>query len=177
MALNLQQKQSIVTEVAQVAAEAHAAVAAEYAGISSNDMNALRKKAREDGVYLRVIKNTLAKRAMQDTAFACMADSLSGPLILAFSQKDPGSAARVLKDYAKVNDKLVIKLAAVGGEVLGPERIDQLANLPTKDQAIAILMGVMKAPIEKFVRTLAEPCAKLTRAIAAVGDKKNTASS
>lgn len=175
MALNIQQKQAIVEEVTQVAASAHSAVAAEYSGITANDMNTLRTKAREGGVYLRVVKNTLAKRAIKDSEFECMGDSLSGPLILAFSQQDPGAAARVLKDFAKEHDKLVIKLAAIGGEVLGADKIDRLANLPNKEQAIAMLMGVMKAPIEKFVRTLAEPCAKLTRTIAAVADQKKSA--
>ncbi len=170
--MNLQQKQTIVEQVAEVAATAHSAVAAEYRGLGANDMNMLRDKARESGVYLRVVKNTLAKRAVKDSDFECMVESLSGPLVLAFSQQDPGSAARVLKEFAKENKQLVIKLAAIAGEVFGPEKIDQLAKLPNKEQAIAMLMGVMKAPIEKFVRTLAEPHAKITRVVSAVGDKK-----
>ncbi len=175
MALNLEQKKTIVAEVAEIAASAYSAVAAEYNGLSSNQMNALRAKAREQGVYLRIVKNTLARRAVEGTSFECMQEGLVGPLVLAFSLEDPGAAARVLQDFVKGNEKLQVKVVSIGGKLLGPGDLDRLAKMPTKDQAIALLMGVMKAPVEKFVRTLAEPHAKLVRTVAAVRDAKEQA--
>jgi len=172
MALSREEKEVIVTEVSEVAASALSAVAAEYSGISATQMTELHAKSRENGVYLRVVKNTLARRAVLGTEFECMAESLSGPLVMAFSQEDPGAAARVIQDFAKDNAKLVVKSLAIGGQLLGPQELARLASLPTKDQAIAMLMSVMQAPISKFVRTLAEPHTKLVRTIAAVGDQK-----
>lgn len=175
MALTLEQKQAVVAEVSNVAANAFSAVAAEYRGITVEAMTQLRVKAREQGVYLRVVKNTLARRAIEGTDFECMGEGLVGPLVLAFSQEDPGAAGRVIKDFAKDNDKLIVKLVSVGGELYGAEDIDRLAKLPTLDQARSMLMGTMLAPIEKFVRTLNEPHAKLVRTIAAVRDQKEAA--
>lgn len=175
MALNLDDKKVVVEEVAAIAAKAHSAVAAEYRGLSVIKLTELRKAARESGVYLRVVKNTLARRAIQGTEFECMQKGLVGPLLLAFSMEDPGSAARVIDEFGKTNDKLIVKMVAVGGHVYDASELKRLANLPTRDQAIAILMGVMKAPVEKFVRTLAEPHAKLVRTIAAVKDQKQAA--
>ncbi len=172
MALNLEDKKSIVAEVSAIAASAHSAVAAEYRGLSVEEMTDLRAKARNEGVYLRVIKNSLAKRAIDGTDFECMQDSLVGPLIMAFSQEDPGAAARLVKDFSKDHENLITKVLAVGGELLGADQIDRLAKLPNREQAIAMLMAVMKAPIEKFVRTLNEPHAKLVRTVAAVRDTK-----
>lgn len=175
MALNYEQKQAIVAAVAEIAASAHSVVAAEYNGLSAEDMTALRAQARAGGVYLRVVKNSLARRAIEGTDFECMKEALVGPMVLAFSQEDPGAAARVVKDFVKENDKLVVKAISVGGQLLAAAELDRLASLPTKDQAISMLMSVMTAPITKFVRTLAEPHAKLTRTIAAVGDSKQAA--
>lgn len=175
MALRLDDKISVVAEVAAVAAKAHSAVAAEYRGLTVSQLTDLRKKARESDVYLRVVKNTLARRAVVGTEFECMQDSLIGPLILAFSLEDPGASARVVGDFAKQNDKLVVRIVAVGGKQYGAEELERLAKLPTKEQALALLMAVMKAPIEKFVRTLAEPHAKLVRTIAAIRDQKEAA--
>jgi len=172
MALSFAQKQAVVSEVNAVAAEAFSAVAAEYRGLTVGDMTELRKKARESGVYLRVIKNTLAARALQGTEFESMGAELSGPLLLAFSQEDPGSAARLVKDYAKENDKLVTKLVSVGGQVLGPGDLERLASLPTREQALGMLAGVLQAPVSKLARTLAEMPAGLARSIAAVRDQK-----
>lgn len=172
MALNLEDKKSIVAEVAAVAASAHSAVAAEYRGLTVDEMTQLRVKARNEGVYLRVVKNTLARKAIEGTEFECMSEGLVGPLVLAFSQEDPGCAARVIKDFSKEHDKLVTKLVSIGGEMYAASELDRLASLPTYDQAISMLMSVMKAPIEKFVRTLAEPHAKLVRTVAAVRDQK-----
>jgi large subunit ribosomal protein L10 len=175
MALTLEQKKAVVAEVAEVAQTAHSAVAAEYRGLTVSKMTELRSKARAEGVYLKVAKNTLVKRAVEGTDFECMADELSGPLLFAFSMEDPGAAARLVKDFAKENDQLIAKLVAVGAQLHGAGELERLAKLPTRDQAIAMLMGVMKAPIEKFVRTLAEPHAKLVRTVAAVRDSKQAA--
>ncbi len=172
MALNLDQKKAIVAEVADVASSAHSAIAAEYRGLSVADMTALRVEARKSGVYLRVIKNTLARRAVEGTEFECMSEGLTGPLVIAFSQEDPGAAARVIKDFAKGHDKLVVKLVAIGGKLLAPGDIEALAKMPTYEQAISTLMSVMKAPVQKLAATLNEVPGKLVRTIAAIKDAK-----
>jgi large subunit ribosomal protein L10 len=175
MALNFEQKKAVVAEMADAANKALAAVAAEYRGLTVEEMTELRAQAREDGVFLKVAKNTLVRRAVEGTDYECMQDSLTGPLLFAFSMDDPGSAARLVKAYSKDHDKLVTKLVAVGGELYDASELERLSSLPTYDQAIAILMSVMKAPVEKFVRTLAEPHAKLVRTVAAVRDEKQAA--
>lgn len=175
MALKLDDKKIIVEEVAAIAAEAHSAIAAEYRGLTVTEMTELRKTARETGVYMRVVKNTLARRAVEGTEFECMQDGLSGPLLLAFSMEDPGSAARVISDFTKEHDQLVTKLVSIGGQLYEASELKRLASLPNRDQAISMLMAVMKAPVEKFVRTLAEPHAKLVRTVAAVKDQKQAA--
>ncbi len=175
MALSIEQKKAVVAEVAEVASKALAAVAAEYRGLTVEEMTQLRAQARKDGVFLKVAKNTLVRRAVKGTDYECMQDSLTGPLLFAFSMEDPGAAARLVKDYAKDHDNLIAKLVAVGGELYDASELTRLASLPTYDQGIAMLMGVMKAPIEKFVRTLAEPHTKLVRTVAAVRDAKQTA--
>ena len=172
MSLTLEEKKTIVTEVAEVAAVAHSAVAAEYRGLTVGDMTQLRNEARSGGVYLRVVKNSLARRAIKGTEFECMNDGLVGPLIIAFSQEDPGGAARVIEKFSKENKKLVVKLVSLGGKLLEPTDIKAVASLPTKDQAISQLMSVMKAPAEKLVRTMNEVPGKLVRVIAAVKDQK-----
>ncbi len=175
MALNIEQKKAVVAEVADVAGKALAAVAAEYRGLTVEEMTDLRAKARAGGVYLKVAKNTLVRRAVEGTEYECLQDSLTGPLLFAFSMEDPGAAARLVKDYSKDHDKLIARLVAVGGDLYDASELERLSSLPTYDQAIAMLMGVMKAPIEKFVRTLAEPHAKLVRTVAAIRDAKEAA--
>jgi large subunit ribosomal protein L10 len=175
MALSFEQKKAVVAEVAEVASNALAAVAAEYRGLTVEEMTDLRAQARANGVFLKVAKNTLVRRAVEGTEFECMGDALTGPLLLAFSMEDPGAAARLVKDYAKSHDRLVAKLVAVGGELYGASELERLSSLPTYEQALAMLMGVMKAPVEKFVRTLAEPHTKLVRTFAAVRDAKQAA--
>lgn len=155
MALNLEGKKAVVEEVAKYAAKAHSAVAAEYRGLSVSEMTQLRKTARETGVYLRVVKNTLAKRAVSGTELECMQEGLVGPLLLAFSMEDPGSAARLIHDFAKGHDKLIAKVVAIGGVSYGASELARLASLPTRDQGISLLMSIMKAPVEKLARTLA----------------------
>ena len=168
MALTLEEKKAVVAEVSDVAGKAFSAVASEYRGLTVEQVTELRVKARESGVYLRVVKNTLARRAIQGTEFECMQDHLSGPLVLAFSKEDPGAAARLFREFAKENDQLKITLGAVGGETIEAADIGKLANLPTRDEALAQLMSVMQAPITKFVQTLNEVPGKFVRTLDAV---------
>jgi len=175
MALTLEEKMAVVAEVSEVAKGAFSAVAAVYSGVTVEEMTDLRVKARQDNVYLRVVKNTLARRALENTDFECMSERLTGPLILAFSQEDPGAAARVAKDFARENDKFEVTMLSVGGELLEPSDIDKLAKLPTRDQAISMLMAVMLAPTEKFVRTLNAVPTKLVRTVVAISDQKQQA--
>ncbi len=172
MALRLEDKKAIVAEVAEVATNALSVVAADYRGLPVANMTKLRADARKAGVYMRVVRNTLARRAFEGTEFACMSDALVGPLLLAFSQHEPGAAAKLIRDFMKTNDKLAVKALAIGGKLLDAKQLDTVAKLPNKEEAIATLMAVMNAPITKFVRTLAEPHAKLVRTIAAVRDQK-----
>jgi len=175
MALRFEDKQALVAEVHAVAATAQSVVAAEYRGLTVAKLTELRAKARNSGVYLRVVKNTLARRAVAGTQFECVGNSLKGPLVLAFSKDDPGAAARLVKAFAKDNDKLVTTLLSLGGSVLSAKELDKVANLPTRDQALSMLLGTMKAPITKFVATVAAPHTKLVRTIAAVKDKMQAA--
>jgi large subunit ribosomal protein L10 len=175
MALNFAQKEAIVAEVAEVAKTAYSAIGAEYRGLSVADMTALRVEARKAGVYVRVVKNTLARRAFADTSFACMQDALTGPLILAFGQEDPGSAARVAEAFAKTHDKFQVKLVSVGGQLLDTSQLGAVAKMPTYDEAISQLMALMKAPVQKLASTLNEVPSKLVRTIAAIRDAKEAA--
>ena len=175
MPLNLEQKKAIVAEVADIAGKAYSAIAAEYRGMTVEEMTELRVKARESGVYLRVVKNTLVRRAVEGTDFACMQDGLTGPLVIAFSMEDPGSAARVIKDFAKDHKLLEVKLVAISGKLLPASELETLAKMPTYDQAISILMGTMKAPIQKLTTTLNEVPGKLVRTVAAIRDAKEAA--
>ena len=175
MPIRLEDKQQIVSEVNQAAASALSAVLADYRGVSVADLTALRKSARDNKVYLRVVRNTLLKRAVKDTDFECIHEVLFGPTIIALSQEDPGAAARVLKDFAKDNDDFQIKALSIGGKLMEASQIDVLAKLPTLDQARSILMSVMLAPVTKLARTLNEVPTKVTRAVAAVRDQKQEA--
>ena len=175
MPLNLEDKKTLVQEVNAVAAKAQSVVAAEYRGITVSQMTELRAKARGQGVYMRVVKNTLARKALTGTTFETVGPKLKGPLVLAFSKDDPGAAARVVKDFAKSNEKLVATLVSLGGQVLPGAELEKVASLPTREQALAMLMGVMKAPIQKLVGTLAAPASKLVRTVAAVREQKHAA--
>jgi large subunit ribosomal protein L10 len=161
MALNLTQKQDVVAEVAEIAAKAHSLIAAEYAGTSVSQMTAMRKKARETGVYLKVVKNTLASRAVAGTEYEVVQDKLVGPLLYAFSLEEPGAAGRLIKEFAKGNDKLQPKVVAVGGQAYPASHVDVLASLPTLEQALGML-----------ARVLAEPATMFARAVKAVADKQ-----
>ncbi|PIE42750.1 MAG: 50S ribosomal protein L10 [Gammaproteobacteria bacterium] len=175
MAIRLEDKKAIVAEVNEAASDALSVVIADYRGVTSIGMTQLRSSCREQNVYMRVVRNTLAKRAVAGTEFECIDDALVGPTILAFSMEDPGAAARILKDFAKENDAFEIKALAVGGELLGADRIDRLAKLPTRDQALSMLAAVIQAPVTKLVRTLNDVPGKVTRVVAAVRDQKKDA--
>jgi len=172
MALTREEKRKVVSEVADLAASAHSVVAVEYRGLTVGELTGLRASARNENVCLRVVKNNLARRAIEGTEFACLSENLSGPLMLAFSQQDPGSGARILRDFAKKNDKLVLRCGAVGGQLLGAAEMGKLADMPTRDQAISMLMSVIQAPITKLARTLNEVPGKLVRTVDAIREAK-----
>jgi large subunit ribosomal protein L10 len=172
VALKLEQKQQIVAEVNEAAASALSAVLADYRGMTVAEMTDMRAKARESGVYLRVVRNTLAKRAVEGTEYQCLDEAFTGPTLVAFSQEDPGAAARLLKDYAAEHEALEVKALAIGGEMLNADQLDRVAKLPTLDEARAMLLAVMQAPVVKLARTLNEVPGKLVRTVAAIRDQK-----
>ncbi|MDP3559634.1 MAG: 50S ribosomal protein L10 [Legionellaceae bacterium] len=172
MKLNLAAKKAVVEEVAEIASKATSVVLADYRGLTVNQVTQLRNEARKSNVYLRVVRNTLTKRAFEGTDFACLNDHLVGPLFIALSLDAPGDAARLIKEQSKVLERLKVKALSVGGKVYSADQLDSVANLPTRNEALAKLLYVMKAPIEKFVRTLAAPHAKLVRTIDAVRETK-----
>ena len=175
MGLNLTSKKAVVAEVYEVASSALALVATEYHGLTVEHLTVLHARARASGVYLRVVKNTLARRALADTEFANVEDRLVGPLILAFSLEDPGAAARLWRDFFKNNDKLdknIVKFLSVSGEVLSGKELDRLAKMPTKEEALSLLMACMRAPVEKLARTLNEVPGKLVRTVEAIRQSK-----
>lgn len=172
MTLRLEDKKAIVAELADVAQASVSAAVAEYRGLTVSDMTALRVKARESNVYLKVVRNTLARRAVQETEFACLDPALTGPVVVLFSREEPSAPARIIRDFSKDHEKLVVSALALGGELMGADKLKQIASLPSKDEAIAQLMSVMQAPVVKLVRTLAEPAAMTARTFAAVRDQK-----
>lgn len=171
--VTLTQKQEMVAELVALAASSISAVAADYRGLTVSEMTTLRKAARKERVIMRIFRNTLARRALKGTDFSCLEDDLVGPIVLFFAQDEPGAAARVLRDFTKSNDKIEVKALAVDGERLAPNQLIAVANLPSRDQAIAKLMAQMMAPITQLVRTINEPVAQLVRAVAAVRDQKS----
>lgn len=175
MAIGLEDKKAIVADVNETAANALSLVIADARGVTVGKMDALRKLARENNVRLRVVRNTLAKRAMQGTDFECVNETLVGPSLFGFSMEDPGAAARLFKDFAKEESKFEIKALSVGGQLLEAGQIDTLAKLPTLEQALGMLASVMIAPVTKLVRTFNEVPTKVTRVVAAVRDQKQDA--
>lgn len=175
MPLNLAQKKELVAELAEVAAKAHSLVAAEYAGLTVEQLTELRKKARTSGVFLKVAKNTLVRRAVDGTEYECTKAQLTGPLLYAFSTEDPGAAGRLIKEYVKAHDALKPKLVAVGGKAYPASHVDVLASLPTRDQALSMLLSVLVQPATMLVRVLAEPAVQTARVINAVGQQKQAA--
>jgi large subunit ribosomal protein L10 len=172
MALNLEAKKVIVKQVNSLASDAVSVGVAEYRGLTVEQMTNLRSAAIQANVSLRVVKNTLAKRALTETTCECVMPVLNGPVILGFSQEDPGAVARVFKDFAKENEDLIVRGLGVSGEFVDADQIKRIADLPTKDQAISLMMALMLAPVEKLARTLNEVPTKVTRVVAAVRDQK-----
>jgi large subunit ribosomal protein L10 len=171
MPLSIEGKRALVDEVSRVAATAHSVVAAEYRGLTVGELTKLRVEARKADVYLKVVKNTLARRAVAGTEFECMQSSLKGPLVLAFSRADPGAAARVIKGFAKDHDKLKTVAIALGGELYAPTELDRVAALPTLGEARAMLLRALQGPMSQLVRTLAEPAAMLARTLSQRGQQ------
>ncbi|RWU11214.1 50S ribosomal protein L10 [Pseudidiomarina gelatinasegens] len=172
MALGLAAKQAIVKEVNDVASNALSVAVAEYRGMEVADMTQLRRQAREQGVYLKVIRNTLAKRAFVDTKFQDMETALTGPLIYGFSIDAPGTAARLFKEFAKENKHLKVTALSIGSGLMGADKLDAVASLPTRDEALAKLLATFKAPVSKFVRTINEVPTKFVRVLSAIKDAK-----
>jgi large subunit ribosomal protein L10 len=175
MALNLTQKQEVVAELSDVATKALSLVASEYAGLTVGQLTSMRKKARESGVYLKVAKNTLVSRAVDGTEYECVKDALTGPLLYAFSEEDPGAAGRLIKEFAKGNEKLKPKLVSIGGKVYPGSHVEVLASLPTRDQALSMFLSVLVQPATMLVRLLSEPASQLARATNQVAQQKQAA--
>lgn len=171
MSLNLEEKKAVVAEVSEKLAQAQAVVLAENRGLAVEDMTKLRVNARDNGVYLRVLKNTLARRAVTGTPFEKLGDQMVGPLVYGISE-DPVAGAKVLNDFAKGNDKFVIKAGAMPDLVMSREDVANLATMPSREELLATLLGTMQAPIAKFVQTLNEVPGKFVRTLAAVRDDK-----
>ena len=171
MGLNLDEKKAVVAEVSAEVAKAQAIVVAEYRGLEVGNMTELRRQARNAGVYLRVLKNTLARRAVKDTPFEKLSDQMVGPLIYGMSS-DPVATAKVMNEFAKANDKLVIKAGAMPNSLISSAEVKTLANMPSRDELIAKLLGTMQAPVAQFVRTLNEVPSRFVRTLAAVRDAK-----
>lgn len=173
MALNLESKKAIVAEVSGEASGAVSLVVADYRGLDVPAITALRSKARERGVYLRVIRCTLARRALKGTDFECMEDALVGPLIFGFAKNEPSAAARLFKEFAKDNATFEVKALSVAGKFYEASQLDRVASLPTKDEALSQLAAVLLAPVTKLVRTIAEPHSSLVRALNDYSQKKS----
>lgn len=172
MALKLEDKKAIVAEVAEQASLALSAAVADYRGLTVNQMSDLRKQARESGVYLKVVRNNLARIAIKGTEFECMSDALVGPLVLAFSKEEPGAAAKLFKGFMKDNKAFKVKNLAMSGKLFGADKLEEMSKLPSRNDALATLCNVLQAPVAKFVRTLNEIPARAVRVFAAVGDAK-----
>lgn len=172
MALNLEQKKSIVDELAEVAKASISVVAADYRGLTVSEMTELRSVARDKGVKMRVYRNTLARRALKGTDFECLREALVGPMVLLFAQDEPGAAARLLRDFQKKSDQLEVKALALDGRTMGADQLEAVASLPSRDEALASLAAVLQAPVAKFVRTLNEPVAQAVRVMGQVRDQK-----
>lgn len=174
MSLNLTEKKAVVAEVSEKVASAQAIVLAEYRGLTVSEITTLRAEARKSDVYLRVLKNTLVRRAVEGTPFSALTDDMVGPLMFGISA-DPVAAAKVMNNFAKNNDKFVIKAGAMPNAVLDPAGIKALATMPSREELLAKLLGTMQAPVAKFVQTLNEVPTKFVRGLAAVRDQKQAA--
>ena len=174
MSLNLEQKKAVVAEVSAQVDKAQAIIVAEYRGLEVGVMTDLRAKARKAGVYLRVLKNTLVRRAVKDTPFEKLAEEMIGPLVYGISS-DPVASAKVLNDFARANERFVIKAGGLPNSVISAKEVTALANMPSREQLLSTLLGTMQAPVAKFVQTLNEVPSRLVRTLAAVRDQKEKA--
>lgn len=174
MGLNLEQKKAVVAEVSAQVGKAQVIIVAEYRGLEVGVMTDLRAKARKAGVYLRVLKNTLVRRAVKDTPFDKLAEKMIGPLVYGIST-DPVASAKVLNDFAKANDRFVIKAGGLPNSVITAKEVTALANMPSREQLLSTLLGTMQAPVAKFVQTLNEVPGRFVRTLAAVRDQKEKA--
>ncbi len=172
MSLKLEEKKAVVAEVSKQIENAQTMILAEYRGVGVQEMTNLRTEARKSGVYLKVLKNNLVKRAVENTAFSSLSEDIVGPLVFGISE-DPVSAAKVLNNFAKDNESFVIKTGATPNEKMDVKAIKVLASLPSREELLAKLLGTMQAPIAKFVRTLNEVPSKFVRGVAAVRDQKS----
>jgi len=172
MPLNLEQKKVLVSEMSDVLASTVSVVAADYRGLTVSELTKLRADAVDSGVSVKVFRNTLTRRAIKNTSYECLEPILTGPIVLLLSQNEPGAAARLLRDFLKSHEKLELRGLVLDGVLLGPERLKEVADLPSRDEAISLLMSVMQAPISKLVRTLVEPYAMVARVLARVRDTK-----
>ena len=175
MGLRLEDKQTIVSEVNEAAGSALSAVLADYRGLTVAEMTELRSKARTSGIYLRVVRNTLAKRAIDGTPYECLRDALTGPTLVAFSYSEPGAAARLLRDYGKDREALNVKAISIGGDLFDSGQLDRIASLPNRDEAITMVLGLLLAPMTKLARTVNEVPGMVVRTLAAVGEQKKAA--
>ena len=174
MGLNLDDKKAVVAEISAEVAKAQAIVVAEYRGLEVGSMTELRREARKSGVYLRVLKNTLARRAVDGTPFSGLSEHMVGPLVYGISP-DPVATAKLLNDFAKANDKLVIKAGAMPNAVISAKEVKALASMPSRNELLAKLMGTMQAPVAKLVQTMNEVPSRFVRTLAAVRDQKEGA--
>ena len=172
MSLTLEDKKAVVAEVADIASKALSAVIADYRGLSVSEMDELRLRARKENIYLKVVRNTLARRAMKGTEFECLTDDFKGPTIVAFSDNEPGSSARLFRNFAKDHEKFEVKALSLSGKRMGPEQLAAVSKLPTRDEALAQLLNVMIAPVTKLVRTINEPTTQMVRAFSALANQK-----
>ena len=175
MGLRLEDKQTIVSEDNEAAGSALSAILADYRGLTVAEMTELRTKARTSGIYLRVVRNTLAKRAIDGTPYECLRDALTGPTLVAFSYSEPGAAARLLRDYGKDREALNVKAISIGGDLFDSGQLDRIASLPNRDEAITMVLGLLLAPITKLARTVNEVPGRVVRTLAAVGEQKKAA--
>ena len=175
MGLRLEDKQTIVSEVNEAAGSALSAILADYRGLTVAEMTELRSKARTSGIYLRVVRNTLAKCAIDGTPYECLRDALTGPTLVAFSYSEPGAAARLLRDYGKDREALNVKAISIGGDLFDSGQLDRIASLPNRDEAITMVLGLLLAPITKLARTVNEVPGRVVRTLAAVGEQKKAA--
>lgn len=172
MPLNLEDKKAIVADLSAVVADSVSAVAADYRGLTVSEMTELRSQARDKGLYMRVVRNTLARRAVEGTDYACLTEALVGPLVLIFAKDEPGAGARLLRDFMKDHDNIEVKALALDGQLMGADQLKAVADLPSRDEALATLMSVMQAPVTKLARTMAETYSQAVRCMGQIRDQK-----